>query len=267
MENTYTSAEKLLRDKMNELTENVDCLDTITARVFPTLPAGAEDDEYIITDLEVVTGRSRKGSFLKWAAIAAAIVLCIFFVPKSGAVNRFFYNMGAPSDRSFRRITSAVERMAADGDYRYIDVPLSRYAAEDILVTPLFSCPFEDTGRENVNVRIYIRQENDSVDTAEVYAVEYAVLNGFVSLSVALYEEIADLALVSAAELQCDISRYRMYKALAVAFAVVEPAHLREPDEGLGDAVLGELIICGYTERDCENAPLETEIQRRHRLL
>ena len=54
---------------------------------------------------------------------------------------------------------------------------------------------------------------------------------------------------------------------LAVAFAVVEPAHLREPDEGLGDAVLGELIICGYTERDCENAPLETEIQRRHRLL
>ena len=174
MENTYTSAEKLLRDKMNELTENVDCLDTITARVFPTLPAGAEDDEYIITDLEVVTGRSRKGSFLKWAAIAATIVLCIFFVPKSGAVKRFFYNMGAPSDRSFRRITSAVERMAADGDYRYIDVPLSRYAAEDILVTPLFSCPFEDTGRENVNVRIYIRQENDSVDTAEVYAVEYA---------------------------------------------------------------------------------------------
>ncbi len=175
MDNTYTETEKLLRDKMNELSENAECLDKITARVFPTIPVGAEDDEYIITDLEVVTGRSRGKGFFKWIAIAAAVVLCLVFIPKSGTVNRFFCNVGTPGEHSFRDITSAVERLTADGDYRYIDVPLSVYSTDDILVTPLFTCPFENTGTEDLNVRIYIRQcPFDEIDTAEVYAVEYA---------------------------------------------------------------------------------------------
>lgn len=165
--------EKLLREKMDQLSDSVDCFDKISARAFPEKSSDFSDSELFVSDLENVTGKRRGAVFLRWTAAAAALVLCVGVLPKTAIMNNFLANISKNRNELYSSMISEIETETQLNDYRQYDVTLSEYLADDFLITPLYSCPFEDVDREDMRVRIFIR-ENDGLLTNQVYAVEYS---------------------------------------------------------------------------------------------
>ncbi len=165
--------EKLLKDKMNELSESVDCFDRISARAFPEKDEDFSESGFTVSDLENVTGKAKKISVIKWTAIAAAAVVCIIVIPQTNLIGNIISNISSGSVmKNYENLISEIDAETKNGDYLIADYPLDYYIKNDVLVTPLFACPFEDCGKEDVSVRIYTRQIN-GINTNQVYAVEY----------------------------------------------------------------------------------------------
>lgn len=165
--------ENLLKSKMNELSESVDCFDKISARAFPEKNQDFFKSGFTISDLENVTGKDKKFKTLKWTVIAAATVFCIAVIPKTGMVQRIFSDTECKSTKKiYQDLLAEINTETQNGDYISMDFPLDYYIDNDVLITPLFSCPFENCGKENLNIRIFIKKI-DGIYTNQVYAVEY----------------------------------------------------------------------------------------------
>lgn len=164
--------EKLLKDKMNELSSSVDCFDRISAKAFPEKNSDFSESGFVVCDLENITGKSKKVPFLKWTAVVVACVICAVIIPKSTFFNNFIANFSSNSKKTYNKIIEEINTETAENSYRMYDMPLDDYIKYDKLVTPLYSCPFEDCGKDGVNVRIFVRTYND-IPTNQVYAIEY----------------------------------------------------------------------------------------------
>jgi len=165
--------ENILKTKMNELSDSVDCFDRISARAFPQEEQVFSEEGYTVSGLENITGRSRKPRLLKWSAVAAAAVVCIAVLPRTGFIRQVFTNCGFGSiKKSYTRLITEINSELENGSYTVIDVPLDYYIENDVLVTPLFSCPFEDCGKEDANVKLFIKQI-DGINTTQMYAALY----------------------------------------------------------------------------------------------
>lgn len=177
MKNEYfgnQEIEKLLKNKMNELSDSVDCFDKISAKAFPAEKSDFSESGFTVSGLENVTGKSRKIRVLKWAAISAAAVVCIAVLPKTGFVNRVYKNMTNGSvKRIYQELITEIDSETKENEYLIVDYPLDYYIKNDVLITPLFRCPFEEIDKENVNVRLFIRQIN-GINTDQVYAAAYS---------------------------------------------------------------------------------------------
>lgn len=163
----------LLKEKMNQLSDSVDCFDKISARAFPEKSTDFSDSELFVDELENITGRRRHFPWFKCTAFAAALVLCITVIPKTTFVNNLFANIGKDRNKIFNEIISEISYETENYDYAEYDVTLNEYIADDFLITPLYSCPFEKSERNDIRVRIYIRKAG-SMLTNQVYAVEYS---------------------------------------------------------------------------------------------
>ena len=164
--------EKELRNKMSELSSNVDCFEKISARAFPETDQDFSDSELTVSDLENVTGRRRAVPVLKWVSIAAAAVVCIGVLPRTVFFQEFMADLGTDSNRKYRDMISEIQRETEVNDYKVYDMPLSEYIEDDILISPLYSCPFEAENTDDINVRVFVR-EIEGVPTNQIYAVEY----------------------------------------------------------------------------------------------
>ncbi len=166
--------EKLLKNKMNELSENVDCFDKIAEKAYMSEDVDFSDSEFTVTDLENVTGKRSMPKLVKWGALVACAVLCIGILPKSGFARNVFSDLKTePYSKLYTSIADKIVSVSSDSEnYRIYDISLDEYIRNDVLVTPLFCCPFEDIGREDVRVKICIRTIGNCF-TNEVYAVEY----------------------------------------------------------------------------------------------
>lgn len=166
--------EKILKEKMNELSSSIDCFDKISARAFPEKNLDFSDCELTVTDLENVTGKRRPVPVLKWVSAAAAIVICVGILPKTALMNNLRNSLVKKSDkRSYSEIICEINKETADNDYMIYDVPLDYYSKNDVLVTPFFRCPFENKGDANERVRIFVKTCG-GFHTNQVYAVEYS---------------------------------------------------------------------------------------------
>lgn len=166
-----TDVEKILKTKMNELSDSVDCFDRISAQVFAEDHFGFSDNEFTVSGLENVTGRSNVPKILKWTATAVAAVIGIAVIPQTNFVRRMFSKV-TDGENKFPAIMEELETELESGTYIYIDVPLKYYIENDVLVTPLFCCPFEDCNKEDANVRLFTKQI-DGIETTQMYAVLY----------------------------------------------------------------------------------------------
>ncbi|MBO5103580.1 MAG: hypothetical protein J6B74_00755 [Ruminococcus sp.] len=164
--------EKSLKDKMNELSSSVDCFDRISAKAFPEKSADFSESGFVVCDLENITGKSKKVPFLKWTAVVVACVVCAVIIPKSTFFDNLIANFSSNSKKTYNKIIDEINTETAKNSYRVYDMPLDDYIKYDRLVTPLYSCPFEDCGKDGVNVRIFVRTCDD-IPTNQVYAVEY----------------------------------------------------------------------------------------------
>lgn len=165
--------EKLLKEKMNELSSSVDCFDKISARAFPENDLDFSDCGSTVSDLEIITGKRKTIPVIKWAAAAAAVVLCIGIVPKTAFFGDLINDrQQSCSKRSFGDIVDEIIEETDSPDYMTYDVPLDYYIKNDVLITPLFDCPFEDKESEDSRARIFIKTHS-GVKTNQVYAVKY----------------------------------------------------------------------------------------------
>ncbi|MCR4638828.1 hypothetical protein [Ruminococcus sp.] len=164
--------EKELRSKMSELSANVDCFDKISARAFPEKDQAFSDSELTVSDLENVTGRRSAVPILKWVSIAAAVVFCLGVLPRTVFFQDFMANISTDTNKKYRGIISEIQSETKENDYKVYDMPLSEYVKDDILVTPLYSCPFEAEDSDDISVRVFVR-EIDGLPTNQIYAVEY----------------------------------------------------------------------------------------------
>lgn len=180
--------EKRLKDKMNDLSSSLECFDKISARAFPKKEQDFSDDEFVITELETVTGKRKHISLLKALAAAAAAVVCIAILPKAGIIDRVIDDI-SPQSQAFNEILEELYSETNKCEYFTYDVPLDFYAKYDFLVTPYNSCPFEYSGEStentdngnnsdnlqadnNIMVRIFVKTIYD-YQTQQIYAVEY----------------------------------------------------------------------------------------------
>jgi len=165
--------ENELRDKMKELSSNIDCFDKISARAFPEKDSDFSDSEFTVSDLENVTGRRRAVPVLKWIAAAAAVVICVGILPKTAFVQRFLSNLRNSGDKKYRQLVSEILSETDEHTYDVYDMPLKDYIAADILVDPLYRSPFEDSEDNDIRVRFFVRTVQPDIFTDQVYAVEY----------------------------------------------------------------------------------------------
>lgn len=164
--------EKMFRDKMNELSSSVDCFDKISARAFPEKNPDFSESGFTVCDLENITGNSKKPKFLKWTAGLVACAVCAFVLPQTRIVSNLIAGLGSTSNKAYSKLIEEINTETSQNTYRIYDLPLDDYIKYDRLVTPLYACPFEDCGKDNINVRIFVRTYND-IPTNQIYAVEY----------------------------------------------------------------------------------------------
>lgn len=171
LKNENNSVEKLLKDKMNELSGSVDCFDRISEKAFPEKNGDFSESGFTVSDLENVTARAKRTNIIKRTAFALVAAVCIAVIPQTNLISNIFSNVGSVK-KSYENLLSEIDTETKSGDYLSADYPLDYYIRNDVLVTPLFPCPFEDCGKDDANVRIYTRIVNGFY-TNQVYAVEY----------------------------------------------------------------------------------------------
>ena len=165
--------EVLLKEKMEELSSSVDCFDKIASRAFPQSDLDFSESGFVVSDLENITGKPNHLNVLKWIAVTAAAALAVSFIPQTNTFQNFMSKLSDNSSRQFFTMTAdEISGLDGDPDYLIYDVPLSYYVQNDLLVTPLMSCPFADSGNSDAKVRLFIRTIS-GVPTNQVSAVEY----------------------------------------------------------------------------------------------
>lgn len=170
----YNDVEVLLRTKMNELSDSVDCFDRISERVFAENLSEFGDCGDVVTELENVTGKPRISRIIKGIAFTAAAAAVIAVVPQTDIGREMLSNIAGETDSDdFAFLVNEIEAELKDGEYRVTDVSLDYYIKNDVLVTPLFCCPFEECERDNTYVRIFTKQLG-GYDTSQIYAVLYS---------------------------------------------------------------------------------------------
>lgn len=169
---TNQEFEKMFRDKMHELSSSVDCFDRISARAFPEKNPDFSESGFTVCDLENITGKSKKPKIIRWTAVVAACAVCAFVLPQTRIVSNLIASIGGNSKKTYSKIIEEINTETSQNTYKIYDLPLDEYIKYDRLVTPLYPCPFDDCGKDNINVRIFVRTYND-VPTNQIYAVEY----------------------------------------------------------------------------------------------
>lgn len=166
--------ETKLRNKMDELASSVDCFDKICSKAFPEKSEEYSDCEYTVCDVENVTGKRTFFRFFPALAAAAALIVCVIILPQSGSfLNKVFSNLGNKEDKqSFRSLIAEINEETSNGNYSYYDCTLEEYVKNDILIAPLYGCPFEERDDKDLRVRVFVRMYGD-IPTNQVYAVEY----------------------------------------------------------------------------------------------
>ncbi len=165
--------ENELKEKLKELSSSVDCFDKISARAFPEKDSDFSDSEFVVSDLENVTGKRKIVPVLKFTAAAAAVGLCVGILPKTAFVQEFLSDMSKDADKQYSAILAEISKETEEHTYKIYDMPLADYISKDVLITPPYSCPFEESNRDDINVRIYVRTIFGDIPTNQIYAVEY----------------------------------------------------------------------------------------------
>lgn len=191
--------EDILKSKMNELSDSVDCFDRISEKVFSADEDCFFKDGYVVDGVEVVTSKPRISRIIKVTAAAAAVVAGIAVIPQTDLARQISTDLYSDvSVDNFMDIVSELEAELENCDYSVIDVPLQYYIKNDILVTPMLSCPFEACDVQDADVRIFTKQI-DNIDTTQVYAVLYSgeyTTNNFIAAAESKYKFTAEEAML-----------------------------------------------------------------------
>lgn len=171
--NFNSEFEELLKGKMNELADSVDCFDKITKRAYPRQDADFADGELTVCELENVTGKKNFFRFMPAVAIMTACAICLFFLPKNARFVDFVSSyFGKSDEKAYREIINEIKEETASFNYKTYDCSLEEYISKDVIITPLFSCPFEENSEDELSVRIFVKMCG-SIPTNQVYAVVY----------------------------------------------------------------------------------------------
>ncbi|MDD6278752.1 MAG: hypothetical protein PUA81_03040 [Oscillospiraceae bacterium] len=170
-----TDFEKNLKLKMDELASSVDCFEKISQRAFPEVASEYDEFEDSVSELEHDSGRHMPIRMASFIAAAAAVALCLFFLAKPGSfLNNALSNIGSKSEKQlYREIIAEIKSETAANSYDTYDLALDEFISNDVLISPLYGCPFEENKHgSSIRVRVFVRTCG-GIQTNQIYAVEY----------------------------------------------------------------------------------------------
>lgn len=164
--------EKTIKNKMSELSSSVNCFDKISSKSFTEKNQDFSENGFAVYDLENITGKSKKPLFLKLIATMVAFLICIIAFPKTSVFDNLIASLGQSPEKIYSHIIEEIFKETSENTYKIYDMPIENYLKYDTLVTPFYSCPFNDCEKTDINVRIFVRTYNN-IPTNQIYAVEY----------------------------------------------------------------------------------------------
>jgi hypothetical protein len=94
-------------------------------------------------------------------------------MPKTVLYRDFLTQIGRRGDNDYRSLVYEILKETGENEYTVYDVPLEQYIHYNMLVDPLYDCPFGQTDKEDVKVRLFIRTY-ENIQTNQIYAIEYS---------------------------------------------------------------------------------------------
>lgn len=171
-----SSFEEMLRKQMKALSDNVDCYDEIVSKVFPERSISYSSGGFIDPEEETETVPPKKhiSAVIKFGAAAAAVLIAFALVPKHITIESMKRDSGKEAAlMSYKELLTDLKKAENDAsNYTVFEMSLEDYARNDVLIDPLFRCPFDTENMIDAKVKLFIRK-NLYFNTNEAYAVEY----------------------------------------------------------------------------------------------
>lgn len=174
--------EKYLKEKLDDLSESVDCFDKIAKKAYPNKNSKLEDNYFTVTELENVTGK-KTFKFTHVLALCAVFALILFLTVPNGLHNYIDQNakIQLTSTERFDILKSELDYELSEYEYDYSDYTLDEYNYFSMFINPLYVYYFPEESSENIYVRVYTKLcydppaivDKNKIKTNQIYLVEY----------------------------------------------------------------------------------------------
>lgn len=174
--NFEKSFEKELAQKMNELSDSVNCFDRIAKKAFPSDNTVSEDGYYSESGLENITGK-KHFSFIPVLTTVFVLFLGSFLVIQ-GSFKEFFCNIKQHNDEyynTFSDLKSELDYELKSFNYNFYDLSYDDYVMNISCINPLINKELIKQD-ENTKVRIYTKTfqiNQNRTETNQIYIVQY----------------------------------------------------------------------------------------------
>ena len=150
--------EKYLKEKLDDLSESVDCFDKIAKKAYPNKNSKLEDNYLTVTELENITGK-KTFKFTHVLALCAVFALILFLTVPNGLHNYIDQNakIQLTSTERFDILKSELDYELSEYEYDYSDYTLDEYNYFSMFINPLYVYYFPEESSENIYVRVYTK--------------------------------------------------------------------------------------------------------------
>ena len=172
--------EKYLKEKLDDLSESVDCFDKIAKKAYPNKNSKLEDNYLTVTELENVTGK-KTFKFTHVLALCAVFALILFLTVPNGLHNYIDQNakIQLTSTERFDILKSELDYELSEYEYDYSDYTLDEYNYFSMFINPLYVYYFPEESSENIYVRVYTKLcydppaivDKNKIKTNQIYLV------------------------------------------------------------------------------------------------
>lgn len=169
--------EKNLVQKIDELSESIDCFEKIVKKAYQNEnDCISEDGFYTESQLENVTGK-RSFRFAPVFAVICAVCAGTFALTQDN-VKEFFYNLSSENQNysTYSDIKSELDSEIEKYTYSYIDYSFEEYQMNIGCTNPFAYCDNLSTNLENTNIRVYTKVftvKREKIETNQIYLVHY----------------------------------------------------------------------------------------------
>lgn len=170
--------EKILTQKLDRLSDSVDCFDKIAEKAYSEENNGF-DDEFTVSNVENIPYRKKTKLIPVIAVFAAFCIAVCFAVPNLSRINsQFFLGDDTKSEKlAYISLKKELDYELENFDYSYSDYQVSYFNNFSLFINPLYIYHFDTNQYPDAIVRVYTKcagtYDNKKIMTNQIYLVLY----------------------------------------------------------------------------------------------